>query len=434
MTVRIDLSGLVRDPYWWEAAPREQDAPTALPERVDVAVVGAGYAGLSAALTLARAGRSVLVCDAEAPGYGGSSRSGGMVGHGHRLSYTKLAELHGRDKARDLIAEGIASLDFVIGLIEQEGIDARFRRVGRFRGAATPGDYDVIAREAEALRRDLGLPVEVVPRAEQHREIATDLYHGGLVFPTHGGLHPALFHTGLLRVARAAGVTVAGRTPVLGVRREAAVFTVATPLGDVAARDVLVTTNGYSPRALGGVARRVVAMPSFLIATEKLGANRVGALVPNGRMLVETAATHLYFRPSPDGERIVLGGRAALHPIPLDAAARRLGELLVRVFPQLDGVRLTHAWTGNVAMTRTDLPGIGRHEGLWYAVGCNGSGVAMMPHLGRKLALKALGDPEGRTAFDDLPPPPVPFLAFRPLIQRALTYWWRGKDLLAKRA
>jgi glycine/D-amino acid oxidase-like deaminating enzyme len=148
-------------------------------------------------------------------------------------------------------------------------------------------------------------------------------------------------------------------------------------------------------------------------------------------MLVETAASHLYFRPSPDGERIILGGRAALHPIPLPEAARRLSAHLARVFPQLGPVGLAHAWTGNVAMTRSDLPGIGQDaDGVWYALGCNGSGVALMPYLGHKAALKMLGDPEGATAFDDIPSGSTPFLFARPLLRRALSAWWRARDAL----
>ena len=172
----------------------------------------------------------------------------------------------------------------------------------------------------------------------------------------------------------------------------------------------------------------MVGIPSFLIATEPIGVDTVKKLIPNGRMMVETRAKHLYYRPSPDRTRMIIGGRAALHPIDLDIAAAWLMNELCAIFPSLSNVNVSHAWTGNVAMTRSDLPGIGQRDGIWHALGCNGSGVALMPYLGHKVALKILGKPEGRTAFDDIPFPAVPLYNgnawFRPL----MTWWFRARD------
>jgi glycine/D-amino acid oxidase-like deaminating enzyme len=419
---------LNQNPYWWDAAPREAEKDVTLPATTDVVVVGAGYAGLSAALTLARAGRSVVVCEAGPPGFGASSRSGGMIGHGHRLSYSKLIEVHGPVKAKTLIREGMNSLDFVKALIADEGIDAQLRPVGRMRGAWTLADYDTMGREADLLTRDLGLPVEVLQKPDMRREIATDAYQGGLVFHSHAGVHPALFQQGLLAVARQAGALVAGFTPVTGISRDGADWRVKTPRGTISAHEVLVCTNGHSGKPFVPLAKRLVPMPSYLIATEELGDNRVRDLIPNLRMIVETRAKHLYYRPSPDGKRIVLGGRAALHPIPLAEASERLRTELVALFPSLADVAITHCWTGNVAMTRSDLPGIGQQDGLWYAMGCNGSGVALMPYLGHKLALKVLGKAEGATAFDDIPFTPLPFYDGRPWFLPLMTAWFRTKD------
>ena len=183
---------------------------------------------MSAALTLARAGRSVVVLDALAPGEGASSRSGGMIGHGHRLSYTKLIERFGPQKAGDLIREGIASLEFAKALIVDEKIDAQLQVTGRMRGAWTEADYATMTRDAQALQRDLGMAVDVLSKADVRREIAADCYQGGLLFHAHGGVHPALFHLGLLQRARTAGAVVAGYTPVTAVRREATRFIVET--------------------------------------------------------------------------------------------------------------------------------------------------------------------------------------------------------------
>jgi len=417
-------------PYWWDAAPREPPGDAALPKRCDVAVVGAGYAGLSAALTLARAGRSVVVLDAETPGYGASSRSGGMIGHGHRLSYTKLIDRFGARKAEALVREGMASLQFLKDLVDGESIGATMQLYGRVRGAWTEADYDTMARDADALRRDVGMPIDVLTKAEVRSEVATDLYVGGLLFRAHGGVHPALLQQGLLARTREAGAQVAGYTPVTGLRRDGKGFALQTTRGRLDAADVVVTTNGYTGRTTPALARRLVAIPSFLIATEDLGESRVRTLIPNGRMIVETRDKHLYYRPSPDGTRIVIGGRAALHPIALDRAAAWLMKELRDLFPSLATARVSHVWTGNVAMTRSDLPGIGRRDGVWHAVGCNGSGVALMPYLGHKVALKLLGQREGDTAFDDIPFTAVPFYNgsawFRPL----MTLWYRGRDAL----
>ncbi len=420
------------EPYWWQAAPREAPLrePHPLPKKIDVAIIGAGYAGLTAALTLTRAGRSVVVLDAETPGFGGSSRSGGMIGHGHRLSYAALKERYGQAKAVALLREGMASLEYLIKFVAAEKIDAQLQRTGRFRGAWLAADYDAMGREVDILRSEVGLDVEIVPRAEQHREITTDAYHGGMIFPSHGGLHPALLHTGLLGVARKAGVTVIGHTPVTSIAKTATGHEVRTSRGTILARDVIATTNGYTGKATPGLARRLVAMPSYLIATERLGENRVKSLIPNGRMIVETGSKHLYYRPSPDRTRIVFGGRSALHPIPPQKSAARLLKSLAQILPELKAVRAEYAWSGNIAFTRSDLAAIGRHrDGIWYALGCNGSGVALMNYLGHKLALKVLGDPDGATAFDDIAFKAVPLYNGTPWFLPLMTGYYRAKDL-----
>ena len=419
---------LKQAPFWWEAAPLEPDLGIPPPVAADVVIIGAGYTGLSCALALARAGRSVAVIDSGAPGCGASRRAGGMVGHGHRVSLAKVERRYGTSKARAILREGFAACEFTSELIKREHIDAQLARVGRFRGCATASDYEESAREAERLRREIGIPVEVVPKSEQHREIASDFYMGGVVFPTHGGLHPGLFHAGLLSAARRAGATVVGYAPALRIEREDGGRRVATARGSIRAGEIVLATNGYTGQPSRAHARRLLPIPSFLIATEPLGANRVRAAIPNGRMIVETRSKHLYFRASPDGERIILGGRAAVHPIALPEAAAWLKRELLGIFPDLAGVEVSHAWTGNVAFTLRELPGIGRHNGLWHALGCNGSGVALMPFLGHKLAQKIIGAEDSATAFDDLPLRPIPFYWGDPWFRPLMTAWYRLTD------
>ena len=402
------------EPWWWQAAPRPVGGEAALPSHVDVAIVGAGFTGLSAALVLARAGRSVLVLDAGAVGSGASSRNGGMIGSGHRVGFTTLETRYGRAMAEAIVREGLASLDFTISLIEREQIACGFQHCGRFRGAWRPADYEAFGREADFVSKTFGVEVDMVPRTEQHQEIASDAYHGGCIYPAHGGLHPGLLHQGLLERATSAGATVVGMQPVSAVARERDGVRVHTAAGQIAARDVIVATNGYTGAESGWFRRRLIPVPSYIIATEPLGRERVQALFPTGRMIVESRSRHCYYRPSPDGERILFGGRASVAPIPPAKAARRLHRLMVKLFPSLADVQVTHTWTGNVAFSRDHLPHVGCHEGIHYALGYSGSGVAMAPYLGHKAAHILLGDAEGRSPFAETPFRAFPLYDGRP--------------------
>jgi glycine/D-amino acid oxidase-like deaminating enzyme len=423
----IFAENLKQTPWWWEAAPRPSAPPPALPAEADAVVIGSGYTGLSAALTLARAGRSVLVCEADDPGAGASARNGGMIGSGHRLSYTALAGRYGEAAATALLGEGNNALDFTTGLIANEAIDCQYYRSGRFRAACRAADYDVIGREIDLLRDRIGLDADMVPRTEQQQEVATDFYHGGCVYNRHGSLHPGLFHQGLLDRAIDAGALVAGQTPVTAIARAGAGFDIETTRGAVAAGNVIVATNGYTGDITRALKRRVIPLSSYIIATEELPAERVRALIPSRRMIVEDRALHGYYRPSPDGRRILFGGRAALHAIDPRRAGRRLYHYLVELFPDLADVRISHSWSGHIAYTWRDMPHIGRRDGIHYALGYCGSGVAMAPYLGYRAAHKVLGTADGDTAFDDIDFPAVPWNAGHPRLLPAIDLYYRAR-------
>ncbi len=416
------------EPYWWEAAPRPASDGDPIPSKTDVAIVGSGYAGLSAALTLARAGRSVTVLEANAPGEGASSRSGGMVGGGHRQNFTGLAKRYGEETAVALMQEGLNSLAFAKDLIKREKIDCQYQPTGRFRAAWSVGLYDAMAREIDLLRSRIGLDANMISAAEQHSEVATDAYHGGCVYHNHGGLHPGLFHLGLLDRAIEAGAAVAGHAAVTAIEREESGFVVTTARGKVKARNVLVATNGYTGGVTPQFRARLLPVAAYLVATVPLGEARVRELIPGGRMIVETRARQSYYRPSPDGERIIFGARAALREIDTRTSAKTLHRLLVDLFPSLAGVKLSHSWTGFIAFARDNVTHIGVREGLHYALACNGSGVAMAPYAGHKAALKLLGSPEGRTAFDGMEFARMPTFRGRPWFLPALDAYYRLVD------
>jgi len=422
---------MVATPFWHLAAPPEPPSGTEPPARTDVAVMGAGFTGLSAALALAEAGREVTVFEAGAPGAGASTRNGGMIGWGHRARLGALARRHGQETALAMLREARLSLDFTIDLIAGLPGECGWRRTGRFLAAASPRHFEAHAAWARDEAPQLGMTVEIVPRAEQHRHIVTETYRGGLFFAQHGLVHPGLMHRALLAAARAAGARVIDHCAVERVAGEAGAWRLGHRHGETAAREIVHAGNGYTGGGrgpFGALGRRLIAIPSFIIATGRLGAGRVSALLPGGKAIVDTRSTHSYFRPDPDGERILWGGRASLLPLPAEASAQRLRDHMLSVFPDMEAATVTHSWTGFVAMTRDGVPHIGRIGGVWHACGYNGSGVAMAPYLGWRLAQKVLGTDRGSTGFDPAAFAPQPLHGANPWFLRAVELWYRLKD------
>lgn len=417
-------------PYWWDAMG-DPAPPPAVPATADVVVVGSGFSGLSAALTLARRGRSVTVLEAGRPGFGASTRNGGQIGSGNqKFRVRTLIGMMGEAKAVALLREGVAMLDHIDALIRDEAIDCHFTRCGRFRGAVRPEHYEAMARDMDDLRHFAGVESFAVPRSEQHREIGTDVFYGGSVLPQDGGLHPGKYHAGLMARATAAGATVVGEAAVTRIERDGAGFRVTTPRGTVRAGGVILATNGYTGRHLPYVGKRMVPVGSALIATAPLPESILQGVLPTGRMYGNTARVFSYFRAAPDSPRLVWGGRVGrLHRGGAASAYAHLARDMLRVFPGLAHVRVSHGWSGQIGYTFDEFPHLGRTpDGIHYAMGYCGTGVSRSTYFGHKIALQLLGDPEGRTAFDDIAFPSHPFHAAAAAAVPAVETWYRLRD------
>jgi len=374
-----------------------------LPGTTDVAVIGAGYTGVSAALTLARAGRRVTVIEAHEPGWGASSRNGGMMGLSYG-AFMAAKKTRGVETAKKLYAESGLAIEYVGRLIAEQKINCDYAKVGHFRGATIPKHYDAMAKELDEARRHVPTQCYMVPKSEQRHEIGSDYYHGGVVNPDHTGLQPALYHAGLLSAAEKAGASIVANTPVSAIVRRGGTFSLTTPRGEVSASQVLVATNGYTGPITPQLRRRVIPVPSAIIATEPLKPETMARLMPKKRLLAGSQRIVSYYRPSPDGTRIIFGGRAfASGGEQADRVnARHLHQAMTNVFPELSNTKLTHSWHGMLAFSFDKLPHVGKIDGLHYAMGYCGVGVGRATWLGHKAALKILGSPEGESVFDTI--------------------------------
>ena len=388
-------------PYWWDiAGPPEQFGHGELPTESDVLVIGAGLTGLSASRTLAKAGKSVLCVDAGTPGIGASSRNGGMIGGGHRIPWDKLVAQYGKRTAADLMREmHIDSMEFVKGLMADEEIDCDYSETGRLQALWSASEYESVARNLSKISESVPISTEMIPKSKVRDHISTDMYGGGAIYHKHGGLNPAKWVAGIRDAAKRAGVVILGNTPVTAIERTGASIAATTTHGIISAGEVLVATNGYTQRKLGPVSRHVFPVPSFVVVSEELGENRVRSMFPSMKMIVETRARFCYFRPSPDGKRLVFGGRAAMFNAPERFVENQMRKLMTGIFPEMRNAKLTHSWRGNTGFTFEFSPNVGKIDGIWHALGYCGNGNSLAPWLGHKAAQMMLGEPDGETAF-----------------------------------
>jgi glycine/D-amino acid oxidase-like deaminating enzyme len=387
-------------PFWWEAYKPAALPEIALPRESRVVIVGAGYAGLSAALELTAQGMDCVVLDANEPGFGGSTRNGGMVSSGANVGKRYMSKPMPVGQAAPYLADAADAFTLIEDLITREKIECGWTKSGYFLGAWCKSHFDEMSKKVAALNAAADSGCYLVPPDRQREEIGSDYYRGGMVVGRAAHLHPALYFKGLLDLCTKRGVKIASKTPVTKLTETATGWNVETPRSSILAGDVIIATNGYTGGITPQFKRRLVPVGSYIIATEELSAGLAASLSPRNRAISDTRRVLTYYRLSPDGRRMIFGGRAKFgHTDPVETAPI-LYQFMTDRFPQLKSAKITHAWTGNVAFTLDELPHMGKFENLHYALGCNGSGIAMMTYLGQQTARKVAGKTNRACAFD----------------------------------
>jgi glycine/D-amino acid oxidase-like deaminating enzyme len=423
-----------RRAFWQATMPQlPSRAGRPLPESVDVVVVGGGYTGINAARELARRGVAVTLIEARTLGYGASTRNGGIVHPGYKWGPRELVERYGADTGRALLQETLDGYDTVKRLIAEEAIDCDFRECGHLELAYAPSHVREL-EHAQASLASMGFPTTMIPRDRIRDEIGSDAYFGALAVPNSGLLHPGRYFAGLVSAASRAGADLHEGVRARSIRRGAdGRFTVDTERGTILARDVFVGTNGYTDGAVPSLRRRVIPIGSYIIASEPLPEALAHELSPKGRSFFDTKNFLYYWHVSAD-RRIVFGGRASFLPTSIDRTAAILHKGLLEVHPQLRGYRIDYAWGGNVGFTFDRMPHVGRTAGgIAYAMGCCGTGVALMTHLGTKAGEWLAGGEAPVLSRLKFPLVPAPYEG-RPWFLPFAGEWFRLQDRLAARS
>jgi gamma-glutamylputrescine oxidase len=405
-------------------------APLTSPTESTVAIIGAGFAGLGTAMSLVERGHSdIVLLEAEVIGHGASGRNGGFVSGGFSLDAASLNRQLGHETARALYLSSENAVQRIRDRIAAHGIDCD--RVDGGVIVASWFNEDKSLRELQQfMRESFGLHWHWLPREELRELLRTDRYHAGLHEEDAFHFNPLKYAHGLARVLRARGVRIHEHSRVRHLERHGAGWRVLTGVAELRCRDLVVCCGGYIDGLCPPLARASLPIATYVMATEPLG-DRLKDAMRTTAAVFDTRFAFDYYRPLPD-TRLLWGGRMSVRERSEADLARLLYADLLRVYPQLRGVKVTHAWSGLMSYARHSMPQIGRlSDGTWHAIGFGGHGVAPTTLGGEIIAQALLGEA----------PIPAPFARYglQPVFGRLglaaaqLTYWaLHARDLLAE--
>jgi glycine/D-amino acid oxidase-like deaminating enzyme len=404
--------------YWLTTVQLPIPPTQPLPEAADVAIIGAGFTGLSAALALAKRGAKVVVIESETIGWGASSRNGGMVLTGLKLGVNQLISKYGRELTRRMYAASLETIDTVERIVKEENIACDFARTGHLEVACKQAHFDDYARQVEVIAREFNHQLRIVPRNQLRTEIGSDIYYGAMVDESSAGLNPARYVAGLGAAAMRAGAQIYEHARLHNIQRQsrnaAPGFRLNSSRGTTWARNVLVGTSGYTGVATPALRKKVIPIGSFIVTTEVLSAALTRELSPCNRQIYDSKNYLYYYRLTPDN-RMLFGGRAAFFPETAQTI-RKSAEILrrgmIEVYPQLRNTKIEYVWGGTLDFCFDMMPHAGQIDGIYFALGYAGHGVAMATYQGQKMAEQIAEDAAGKNGAEkntDNPFTEIPF-------------------------
>jgi gamma-glutamylputrescine oxidase len=436
MPLQVTDSALAQHSYYAATAVRGAGyAPLEGPTACDVAVVGGGLAGLSAALELAQRGQQVVLLEAQQVGFGASGRNGGQAIHGLACEQDVIEAQLGLDDARRVWDMSIEALDILHERITRHAIACDWRS-GYLGLATSPGKGAALQAWADGIEQRYGYPLQRITPSDIGQWIASPRYHSGVHDPRSGHLHPLKYCLGLARAAAEAGARLHEHTPVQALLPPA--FSggpqrLRTAFGEVQARQVLLAGNVYLDGVAPQLATRIMPVGTYIACSAALPRALADSLVPSRSAVCDTNFVLDYFRTTND-DRMLYGGRVSYSTRTPANLADSMRQRMVHTFPQLQGVAVDYAWGGFVDITMNRAPDFGRLPGspqVYYLQGFSGHGLALTGLAGRLVAEAMLGDASRFDVFARLRHRPFPGgrLLRTPALVLGMA-WYRLRDLL----
>ncbi len=397
--------------------------------RVRVAVIGAGFTGLSSALHLAKRGVEVAVLEAHEPGWGASGRNGGQVNPGLKHEPEEVEKHFGRNLGSRMVALSGSAPQKVFDLVREHQIRCEANQGGTIRAAFSKTSERYVRRATEGWQAR-GAPVEWLDPRRMAALTGTGRYRAGALDRRGGSLNPLGYARGLAEAAMRFGAAVHGGTHVTGLARTGAGWAVTTPGGVVSADWVVLATNGYTDDLWPGLRRSVVPVYSGIIATAPLSDAIAARILPQGNVLYEHESITVYYRLDA-AKRLLMGGRSHMRSMEGAAAFGDLAAYAKRLWPFLADTAWTHGWNGQLALTTDHYPHLHEPaEGLIACLGYNGRGVAMATAMGGEIARRITGTPAAELDMPASAIKPIAFHALWPMAAKARIAYGRARAAL----
>ena len=415
------------EPYWWSDAKPDFIDQVEWSSNADVLIVGAGYTGLSAALTLLDSGLKVIIIDKEIAGFGASSRNGGITSGKIKPSIRELKSKFGLDLSKQIVEEGNLARKDLYDFIKKEKIDCDLKINGMFVGATSKKGLENQKKETDFNIRSIGIENKIIEKKDVPDFIESNKYVGGIFDKRIGSIHPAKLVKSMIHLVQKKGGLIFDKTTFKKSERNGKKFYIWTNKGLVKSNHLIIATNAYTDKNIPWLRKKLIPVISEMISTCEIGNNRVNSLMPKLTTFGEALNLFYYFRPSPDGKRILIGGRRVKYNN--ENPTKKLKSGLLEIFPGLNDIEISNHWYGFVTFPVDQLPKLVMHEGIIYAAGYCGSGTVWSRWFGKKAAEIILNF-ETKSAFYNIPFRKIPFYNGYPwFVPVAIKYfkmqdWW----------